>query len=138
MVYVLISALLPATICSITAIVDATISAETHYHQDLLSYPEMGIYTCFLGSARTHGNLLFLKRPEFIYFGFWIILIMLGLFFDLYSSRLICFIRNGVLMCWTSFTFCSHGLNHGGSSHGEDGILQKLSKQFVIVIRLQG
>ena len=39
----------------------------------------MGVYDCFLGSARTNGNILFLQKPEFIYFGFWIILIMLGL-----------------------------------------------------------
>ena len=39
----------------------------------------MGVYDCFLGSARTNGNILFLQKPEFIYFGFWIILIMFGL-----------------------------------------------------------
>ena len=48
-------------------------------NRDKLSCPEMGIYTCFLGSARTNGNIVFLKKPEFIYFGFWMILIMLGL-----------------------------------------------------------
>ena len=39
-------------------------------------------------------------------------------------------------MSWTSQKFCAHGLEHG--SGDEEGILQKLSKQFLIVIKLQG
>ena len=107
-------------------------------YRDKLSCPEMGIYACFLGSARTNGNILFFQRPEFIYFGFWIILIMLGLvtqWFFFLNKYIV--IRNGFLMSWTSQKFCSHGLEHGGSDEG-DGILQKLSKQFLIVIKLQG
>ena len=97
----------------------------------------MGTYVCFLGSARTNGHLVFLRRPEFIYFGFWIILIMLGLVYrqgDGFFADLNILVRNGFLMGWTSVKFCFQG------SHSDDGegIIQKLSKQFLIVLRLQG
>ena len=41
-------------------------------------------------------------------------------------------------MVWTSQKFCSHGLEHGSCNDDGDGIIQKLSKQFLIVIKLQG
>ena len=101
----------------------------------------MGIYVCFLGSARTNGHLVFLRRPEFIYFGFWIILIMLGLVYrhgDGVFADLIIVGRNGFLMAWTSVKFCSQGMERGSYGDDGEGILQKLSKQFLIVLRLQG
>ena len=101
----------------------------------------MGTYACFLGSARTNGHLVFLRRPEFIYFGFWIILIMLGLVYrhgDGFFADLIIVVRNGFLMGWTSVKFCSQGMERGSYSDDGEEILQKLSKQFLIVIKLQG
>ena len=101
----------------------------------------MGTYICFLGSARTNGHLVFLRRPEFIYFGFWIILIMLGLVYrhgDGVFADLIIVGRNGFLMAWTSVKFCSQGMERGSYGDDGEGILQKLSKQFLIVLRLQG
>ena len=101
----------------------------------------MGTYVCFLGSARTNGHLVFLRRPEFIYFGFWIILIMLGLVYrqgDGVFADLNILVRNGFLMGWTSVKFCSQGMERGSYSDDGEGIIQKLSKQFLIVLRLQG
>ena len=73
---VMFSLMFPLVICSITAIVDA--SSVGLNHHDLLSYPEMGVFSCFLGSARTNGNLNFFQRPEFLYLGLWVICLMLG------------------------------------------------------------
>ena len=47
-------------------------------------------------------------------------------------------IRNGFLLAWTSQKFCSHGMQHGSYDDDGDGIIQRLSKQFLIVIKLQG
>ena len=41
-------------------------------------------------------------------------------------------------MVWTSQKFFSHGLEHGSCSDEGEGILEKLRKQFLIVIKLQG
>ena len=66
----------PLLVCSLTAIVDSF--AANKYAQDLLHYPEMGVYSCFLGSQRTGGRVTYFERPEFIYFGSFIILILIG------------------------------------------------------------
>ena len=66
----------PLLVCSLTAIVDSF--AACKYAQDLLHYPEMGVYSCFLGSQRTGGRVTYFERPEFIYFGSFIILILIG------------------------------------------------------------
>ena len=67
---------MPFLICSLTAIVDAFSYGKNF--QDLLHYPEMGVYSCFLGSSRTGGRVSFFERPEFIYFMSFITLVLIG------------------------------------------------------------
>ena len=62
-------------ICSVTAIVDSFSAGK--YANDLLHYPEMGVYSCFLGSVRTGGRVSYFERPEFIYFSSFILLILI-------------------------------------------------------------
>ena len=99
------SLLVPVIICSVTAMVDA--SSDGLSHHDLLSYPQMGVFGCFLGSARTNGNLHLLLRPEFIYFFFWIISLMLGLVFDMSWLRLTDRLVIGAASWWCGRPTCS-------------------------------
>ena len=48
------------------------------------------------------------------------------------------FTRTAFLLGWTSQIFCFHGLKHDTGGNSEDGMLEKLAKQFIIVMKLQG
>ena len=79
----------PFLICSLTAIVDSFSSGK--YAQDLLHYPEMGVYSCFLGSMKTGGRVSYFERPEFIYFSSFILMILIinALLLALTTSKLV-------------------------------------------------
>jgi len=57
----------PLLIVVITAIVDAT-AKETSNDENLIHYPNMGKYVCFVGATDTSFKQSFFGRPEFIYF----------------------------------------------------------------------
>ena len=72
---------MPLLITAITAIVDATGNGHGNA-EDLLHYPNMGKYSCFLGAVKTSYAQSYLGRPEFIYFqSFLMILQIANMFF---------------------------------------------------------
>ena len=56
---------LPLIICSITAGVDAAGAGKPS--SELQLYPEMGVYSCFLGSQKTSADKSYFSTPVFLY-----------------------------------------------------------------------
>ena len=68
----------PLMIVILTAIVDATAREETN-HENLIHYPNMGKYLCFLGAiSNTSFKQNFFGRPEFIYLYLFVAIIQLS------------------------------------------------------------
>ena len=63
-------------------IIDNTATRTPDNSGDLIHYPNMGIYACFLGSVITLEKQNYLGRPDFLYFQvFQLILQLLNTFF---------------------------------------------------------
>ena len=76
----------PLFISSITYLVD-------HYGTDQFIFPNMGKYSCFLGSPPGNEDSIFLKFPKFLYFYLIISLLMI--------TNLICLIITGIVLVST-------------------------------------
>eukprot|EP00092_Neocalanus_flemingeri_P025427 GFUD01027567.1.p1 GENE.GFUD01027567.1~~GFUD01027567.1.p1 ORF type:complete len:696 (+),score=127.09 GFUD01027567.1:159-2090(+) len=127
--YTLYAQGMPLLICSLTAIVDAFSSAN---YQQNLHYPEMGVYSCFLGSQRTGGRVTYFERPEFIYFGSFIIVILTGnaIFLSLTINK---FVEN-----WKNQEELRKIQERDSAGTTWFDRFQRLKEQMRIVLRLQG
>jgi hypothetical protein len=80
---------LPLIICAITAIIDATGKGKPS--SKLQFYPEMGVYSCFLGSEKTSARKSYFSSPAFIYHQSVIILVQISnLIFLVLTGRQVC------------------------------------------------
>jgi len=66
---------IPFIICCVTAIVDA--SGKGKPNGSLQLYPEMGVYSCFLGSQKTSSDVSYFSTPVFIYYHSVVLLLVL-------------------------------------------------------------
>jgi len=67
---------LPLLICGLTAAVDA--AGRGNPYSDLQFYPEMGVYSCFLGSQKTSAGSSYFTTPVFIYYQSVLILVQIS------------------------------------------------------------
>ena len=63
--YCLYSQVLPLLICCLTAGIDS--AGKGKPNSELQFYPEMGVYSCFLGSQSTSAGISYFTSPVFIY-----------------------------------------------------------------------
>ena len=82
---------MPLLIVAITAIIDGT--ATRGCPEDLIHYPNMGKYGCFLGAVVTAEHQSFFGRPEFIYF--YVFLLILQLFNTFFLGHTLWFLNEG-------------------------------------------
>jgi len=68
---------MPLLITAITAIVDSTGSGERNA-ENLIHHPNMGKYSCFLGSVRTPYAKSYFGSPQFIYFQVFIMILQIS------------------------------------------------------------
>ena len=82
---------MPLLIVAITAIIDGT--ATRGCPEDLIHYPNMGRYGCFLGAVVTAEHQSFFGRPEFIYF--YVFLLILQIFNTFFLGHTLWFLNEG-------------------------------------------
>jgi hypothetical protein len=66
LVYTLYAQGLPLVLCCLTAGIDA--AGKGKPKSELMFYPEMGVYSCFLGSQRTSEHGSYFTSPVFLYY----------------------------------------------------------------------
>ena len=78
MCYSLYAQGVPLLIVIITMSIDSSVVREKVNAEDLIHYPNMGIYSCFLGAIKTASHQIYFGRPEFIYFQSFLLLIQIS------------------------------------------------------------
>ena len=68
---------MPLLITVITAIVDATAPRDGNA-ENSLHYPNMGVYSCFLGAVKTPEEQSYFGQPEFLYFQVFIMILQIA------------------------------------------------------------
>jgi len=101
---------LPLIICGITAAVDAAGRGKTY--SELQFYPEMGVYSCFLGSQKTSASRSYFTSPVFIYYQSVLILVQ---------------ISNLVFLTMTWIQMCKAGDGQNQDGNIKDGKRQNFS-----------
>jgi len=128
MYYSLYAQGVPLLIVIITMSIDSSVIRKELKPEDLIHYPNMGIYSCFLGAIKTASHQIYFGRPEFIYFQSFLLLIQISnlIFLGLTVKYLLEGFRNKAKLTKTK--------TGGGESLWEK--FTRLKEQFGVIFKL--